>query len=757
MQTFAPGDGIESFTVPITNDAAWETMEHFTVKLTEVEAGEAAFGTVTSSVVYIVDDDTYPQNFEVPNDEVPDWTLMWGFIRERWRHRHPKPIKSMCCICYDSIHEVIATYVPVLIVTEVIEKKEMKYEFCGVLAAIFLASNAFNWWCEVKFMDWRGNSGTRKDLRNWLVMKYVYFSEAVHNTVDNTHFFDAAMNMVEETVSNGWFQHFKLVAAIFDLCLQLALAVYLDWHAVLPVALLLPVIWITVLCKQKKFVSLVKTRMHAEDAWMGQMGAIFSNWMLINAYNIRDDRAGTFKKTYEDFYKKHRKSRFFQLNYQWCTRYANEVCIAVIIVFGANECVNNGMSIGKYMALLKIFDRIGGRIVRISDILIAMQRGIEGLRRVSELLNNPMGVTEEMEMQKEQAKAAQKAFNVAMTTVSAATKFKKPLAKGGGGGGGGDRRQSAVQVANNNSASSIVATYLRARGGVSGSDEDVFGKFTGAWTSDMVEAALTIQFDNVHFEYPTNKGAKALVCDVPLLVGQMSFTLPLGHLVALLPEVHNGHRSGGEGLMTIMKLLTSQLYPTRGEVRIPPHLSTLLVHLEPMLLAEPLLKNLTLGNPKVDEAFAWKVAEALGMTKAVLGHGTMHCGNDGGSLRLADRQVVSLARALIADPHVLVISKPCASFGADHAKMVFATLLDWQKRRGLWAPAAGAPKNDQNTVLDSRSLVVSLTHSSLEHIPSEIEIIGQVNRDDSGASITLSENKNKNKGAAPMESDYDSQ
>ena len=86
--TFAPGDGIETFKVPITNDAAWETMEHFDVQLTKISSGNAQLGEVVTSTIYIVDDDNYPQNFPCLEREPPaepgGYELMWGFIKERY-------------------------------------------------------------------------------------------------------------------------------------------------------------------------------------------------------------------------------------------------------------------------------------------------------------------------------------------------------------------------------------------------------------------------------------------------------------------------------------------------------------------------------------------------------------------------------------------------------------------------------------------------------------------------------------------------
>jgi ABC-type transport system involved in cytochrome bd biosynthesis fused ATPase/permease subunit len=247
----------------------------------------------------------------------------------------------------------------------------------------------------------------------------------------------------------------------------------------------------------------------------------------------------------------------------------------------------------------------------------------------------------------------------------------------------------------------------------------------------MVKKILTIRFENVHFRFPTNSGASGLLCDVPCLAN-FSATLPLGHIVAVLPEQRTDLKSGGEGVMTILKLMTSQLYSNRGTVHVPPHMDTLLVHTEPMIICEPLMKNLRMGKPKADEAFVWKVAEALGMTKAVLGHGDMHLGNNGHSLRLADRQVVCLTRALIADPHILVLAKPCTVFSVRHAQQVMAVLSQWQRREGLWAN--GATSSIQDKILDTRTLIMSVPASS--DVPDCVDLTAQVKRGQS-ATATL--------------------
>ena len=56
-----------------------------------------------------------------------------------------------------------------------------------ILGGAYIASALVVWKLWYYFTDIRGNSGTRKDLRNWLMRKYVWFGEKEHiNSVKNT-------------------------------------------------------------------------------------------------------------------------------------------------------------------------------------------------------------------------------------------------------------------------------------------------------------------------------------------------------------------------------------------------------------------------------------------------------------------------------------------------------------------------------------------------------------------------------------------
>ena len=87
---------------------------------------------------------------------------------------------------YESFHEVLGLYLPLACVSPAVRKQPW---WLAPLAALYLASAAFNWYCSYQFQNPRGNSGTRKDWRNWLVNRFVWLSEERHVQVDPMRWF----------------------------------------------------------------------------------------------------------------------------------------------------------------------------------------------------------------------------------------------------------------------------------------------------------------------------------------------------------------------------------------------------------------------------------------------------------------------------------------------------------------------------------------------------------------------------------------
>jgi hypothetical protein len=178
---FGPHETEKRIRVPLADDSRWEPMERFIVRLTAARG--AALGLVTETLVHIVDDDLYPAN--LPPD-ASEWQLLRAFYRERWRHRWPKPLKSLLYDMYESFHDLLGTYLPLVCAEASVRKQPL---WLALFGALYVTSSAFNWYCSYQFQNHRGNSGTRKDWRNWLVNRFVWLAEERHLQVDPMRWF----------------------------------------------------------------------------------------------------------------------------------------------------------------------------------------------------------------------------------------------------------------------------------------------------------------------------------------------------------------------------------------------------------------------------------------------------------------------------------------------------------------------------------------------------------------------------------------
>jgi ABC-type multidrug transport system fused ATPase/permease subunit len=253
---------------------------------------------------------------------------------------------------------------------------------------------------------------------------------------------------------------------------------------------------------------------------MKLMSDIFSNWMIINAYNARDERAENFKEVYEDFYEKCDADFFFQVHYMWITKYANDVCIALVYVFGAYGCLLGYISVGKFVALIKISKRIGERLIILSETMIAFQRGIEGLRRVSEMLNHPIGVNQEIEQQMRQMIEAQSNFDKAQDGVPETAAAVDPAAAARPELSEYDTKLESHRE----HAAKIMTAYVSK---MSSTGAEALDQFEGGWSTDMIKDMLSVQLQDLSFGYPSVKGAPGAATDVRMLKG-LNATIPLG-------------------------------------------------------------------------------------------------------------------------------------------------------------------------------------------------------------------------------------
>jgi ABC-type lipoprotein export system ATPase subunit len=179
-----------------------------------------------------------------------------------------------------------------------------------------------------------------------------------------------------------------------------------------------------------------------------------------------------------------------------------------------------------------------------------------------------------------------------------------------------------------------------------------------------------------------------------------------GHLVVLV-----GHR--GQGKSTILRLLGGVLLPDSGDLFIPSHLRVIHVMAEPIFFTMTLLENLRYGvdvhkGKSIDEGEGsfdriMRICNRLNMPETVIDlikqDEVMHWDE---ILSMTQKALLHLARALIANPNVLVVHKPTMVFNEVAAGVIMSALRSFVEDRGLEVQGESMNRRMRTCILTSK-------------------------------------------------------
>lgn len=231
-----------------------------------------------------------------------------------------------------------------------------------------------------------------------------------------------------------------------------------------------------------------------------------------------------------------------------------------------------------------------------------------------------------------------------------------------------------------------------------------------AYDSSFDVDGLAIVFGNINFSYCSKgsgrKRETVLVFNGVLEIQQGTLAMIVG--------------PPSEGKTTVLKLLGGALIPSLTDLRpdsryfVPSHLH--LLHVSGYLFFEgTLMANLTFGiHEELDDGNTERVISVLrrvGCTDDVVQYV-----NDALVLDWSDvfsgtqLELLSIARALVANPEVLVLHKPFAAFDNRLAQHLVGVIREFIDQRGISAPDAYSARRPRTCIMtraDTRHIDVA--------------------------------------------------
>ncbi len=188
-----------------------------------------------------------------------------------------------------------------------------------------------------------------------------------------------------------------------------------------------------------------------------------------------------------------------------------------------------------------------------------------------------------------------------------------------------------------------------------------------------------VEFKDVTFKYPDGD---------EYVLTHFNLKVPQGTNVAIVGET-------GAGKSTLVNLVCRFFKPTNGQVLIDgrdaAERSQLWLHSNigyvlqtPHLFSGSVRENLKYGNPDATEEEIWKALKLVSADDIVkrMDKGLdSDVGEDGGMLSTGEKQLLSFARALLADPKILVLDEATASIDTVTEKAIQDAIVTVTKGR----------------------------------------------------------------------------
>ena len=683
---FPAGETLQSVDVQLVNNDRWEEVELFKVVLSHPH--NVRLGPLISARVAIADDDLYPKGCQSTG-----WSLIKAFLQEQIAERGVKFWKTTAALVYIGMFSTIDALILKLVIDNALGDEQGDPKLALYLAGAYLFFFAISHKCDVMQLDFRGRSGTRKWLRNSLITRFMNMSVRGHEGLSDGDFLNCVYFQVEQLVGDGWYSFLLLIRYGVEIFCNLALQLYIIaftttlpiWWILVIFGLSIPAIALTLFCREKRQLALIHTRQVSEDRWVQAINDMVLSRQVIIAYDCVEKVAAEFKVLYEDFYNKHRASRFYQQTSEWIPNWVLAVVLVGMYASAPQLVQTFGISAGDFAAAVKSWQKLKSSVGNFYKCTLKLQRSVVALEKVADVLNREnrydetLGFQAWQEMQKAQAEGVRKI----------ASKW---------------RRQASSGV--NKQLESSIAALFRQTG----------LKSTGDWSAKgLGPPQITlrdldyIRIENACFDYEETEELKKAVLAAesqeehgPIL-NFASVVIPTsGNMVLVVNDAEATHPLASKrwSKRTLLRLMAGLLYPTCGQLTMPQHKRCVLVDRKPVIVAGDILYNLRFGilpenQKQITDATCWAVAKTLGLSAELIGSVRPVAGAGLEQLTSRDSVAISLARVFLSEPGVVLMDHLGDSLGPEFVQHILRPFLEAYTRGGLRRILEGLPQDER--------------------------------------------------------------
>lgn len=189
-----------------------------------------------------------------------------------------------------------------------------------------------------------------------------------------------------------------------------------------------------------------------------------------------------------------------------------------------------------------------------------------------------------------------------------------------------------------------------------------------------------ITIKNLSFKYKNSK--KNILENININIPSKSFVAFVGHT--------------GSGKSTLANLLmghypieNGQIYLDNKSIDSISHCvlrkSLLMVQQDPIVLSDTFFSNITLGK-KISEEKIWKILHTVNLASLVqsMPEGIYSIlGEEGNNLSVGQKQLLAIARILVARPKILILDEATANIDSETEQLIQKTLLSIRKNSTL--------------------------------------------------------------------------